>query len=114
MHGRYKIIIVNREQRYRKTTRKGGIHNRKYRPMLQPVQTVVLLGAAALMRAVPDASPSPYFDPANPMFPRILEMHERTWARLLAKRPSFAARCDLFARVEIVRDGVRCLEDVPV
>lgn len=114
MPPRFKIIIVNRERRFRKVTRKGGIHNRKYRPMLVPVATFLLLGCEAVLRGVPDAAPSPYCDPSNPSRPRIIEMHEQAWARLIARHPAFAAQCDLFARVAVVRGGVVYVEDVPL
>jgi len=113
MSHRWKIVIVNRAVRYRKITRKGGIHNRRYRDMLAPVGVMFCLGSRAL-RGVPDESLSPYFDSANPSRPRIMEMHARTWEQVKEAHPEFAQRCDLFRRVETVRDGMLWLEEVPL
>lgn len=114
MNQRYKIIIVDRWQRYRKVTRKGGIHNRKWRPMMVPVQISISIGALAHERAVAcSGQAEPYFNAADPTRPRIMEFTPKLWRLAQKRRPEFAAMCDLFCRVEVMRDGVPWIKDAP-
>lgn len=118
MSDRFKIILVKRYKRYRKVTRKGGFHNRKYRPLMVPVMTLLIMGAGARAyvdaHALKDATPSPYFDPLNPNRPRIVEFSPELWARTKLKHPEFADKCDLFERVVVAGDILSEERDIPI
>lgn len=91
MTARTKIVLVDRWQRYRKQTRKGGIHNRKWRPLMVPVESRLIMGAEAALLAS-TLSPLPYA--------RVLEFTPKLWAWVQRRYPAFVGKCDVFRRVE--------------
>lgn len=89
---RIKIVLVDRERRYRKVTRKGGIHNRRWRSLMVPVKCFILMGAEAAKRFGAKHPRESYAD--------VLEFTPKLWAWVQRRRPEFAAKCDVFRRVE--------------
>jgi hypothetical protein len=84
-----------------------------YRPLMVPVGHVILIGALAKSRAIPSDNPNPYWNEEDPSRPRIMEMHTNLWEKVQSEVPQFAELCDVFRRVETVRNGITWSEDVP-
>lgn len=117
---RWKVTLVDRMQYFRRPRSKKRRIRAKwrkrpenYRPLMVPVGHALFFSAMAIEHSSDPAS-CPYWNEEDPSRPRIMEMHTNLWEKVKSEVPQFAKHCDVFRRVEVLRNGVPWPEEVPV